>query len=294
MEQGLLRINFMELLSEGKESIMGEINRPVNGKTYSLFGNGVSTDYFYDRVSRITDRMLREERLTENQLRDFIHQSGLNKRTLRRSSGSQKKNIRLTRILELLHQEFQDNITGIESHLHSTPFFKVVTDKQLFTIREQYYLYMIEFELVNRIHIRDFLVANFRIALLPYCLRETQEECRAVSDQVDFRCSQCRKNCQVNHVSRLLKENSIDPYIWRTVELKTLLGQLIKEHGSVGVLGIACIVELIGGMRKVMAAGIPVVGIPLNANRCPRWTGKFHDTSVDLHALDRLLRSGNS
>ena len=237
----------------------------------------------------MTDRLLLEEHLTEGQLLEFIQRSSPGRKALLRALRKRSGNPRLARILEMLHYELQEYITGVEAHLRSTPVYKYLSDREIFTIREQYYLYMIEFELVNRLHIRDFLDARYRIALLPYCLREAQEECRAAADEVDFRCTLCRKNCQVNHVSQLLRDHDIEPYIWRNVRLKTLLRQLLQAHGSVGVLGIACLVELAAGMRKVMAGGIPVVGIPLNANRCPRWMGEMNETSVDLYALQRLI-----
>jgi hypothetical protein len=55
--------------------------------------------------------------------------------------------------------------------------------------------------------------------------------------------------------------------------------------GSFGVLGIACIPELAWGMRACMKRKIPVVGIPLDANRCMRWMGRFEETSVNLERL---------
>ena len=148
---------------------------------------------------------------------------------------------------------------------------------------------MIEFELVNRINNESFLKSNYRIALLPYCLRETQAECKAKPDEIDFVCKGCLKTCQINKLSRLLRENDVEPYIWKTAKLKPLFRKLIKQHGNIGVMGIACIVELAWGMRLCMKAGLPVVGIPLNANRCARWMDGFYETSVDLEAIGKLL-----
>jgi len=34
-----------------------------------------------------------------------------------------------------------------------------------------------------------------------------------------------------------------------------------------------------------MKRKIPVVGIPLDANRCMRWMGRFEETSVNLERL---------
>jgi hypothetical protein len=71
--------------------------------------------------------------------------------------------------------------------------------------------------------------------------------------------------------------------------MKQLAKYTTKERRSFGVLGIACIVELTWGMRNCSENGIPVVGIPLNANRCIRWFGQFFPNSIDLSELERLV-----
>jgi len=38
-----------------------------------------------------------------------------------------------------------------------------------------------------------------------------------------------------------------------------------------------------------MRAGVPVVGVPLDANRCARWWGEFHPNAVNLNILQTLL-----
>jgi hypothetical protein len=42
-------------------------------------------------------------------------------------------------------------------------------------------------------------------------------------------------------------------------------------------------------MRACMKRKIPVVGIPLDANRCMRWMGRFEETSVNLKRLGELV-----
>jgi hypothetical protein len=49
----------------------------------------------------------------------------------------------------------------------------------------------------------------------------------------------------------------------------------IKEKKTFSLLEIACIPELTWGMRNCRKNNIPVVGIPLNANRCIRWFDEF-------------------
>ena len=195
----------------------------------------------------------------------------------------------LASILHQAGESLSGYITGLEDHLRSAPLYKHVTDRSLLSSREQYYLYMIEFELVNRMNRKRFLASNYRIAMMPYCLRETQTECRASPDTIDYVCKGCLKTCQINTVSQVLKENNVAPYIWKMAKLKPLFRDLVKQHGNIGVLGIACMVELARGMRLCMKIGLPVVGIPLNANRCIRWMDRFYDTSVDMKALESIL-----
>jgi hypothetical protein len=288
-----LTVNHLPLISVFDQNTMLDKYQPVRGKTYSLFGNCVTTSFFYERIAGLADQIMKEEKLDQLQLLDYLQYVNRSRWQLKRNLAGNRKAARLSNILDLLHDSMQEFMTGIEAHLGSTPFYKIFTESDLLAFREQYYLYMIEFELINRVHRQEFLGARYKIALLPYCLRETQEDCKAEPDRLDYRCRGCRKGCYINHVSQLLREHQVEPYIWRRTKLNTMLRALVQEHGTVGVMGIACIVQLVMGMRRCMKAHLPVVGIPLNANRCPRWMGEFHDNSVDLNALEKLLAPGN-
>jgi hypothetical protein len=93
----------------------------------------------------------------------------------------------------------------------------------------------------------------------------------------------------VNAVSSLLRQNGIEPYLWMQANLKALFRKLKDEEGGLGVLGIACVPELVRGMRMCAKLDVPVMGIPLNANRCARWMGEFHPTSVEMEEVERLV-----
>ncbi len=54
-------------------------------------------------------------------------------------------------------------------------------------------------------------------------------------------------------------------------------------------MGIASIPELVLGMRKCQKLNIPVVGLPLDANLRIRWMGEFHENSVNLKILEKLI-----
>lgn len=195
----------------------------------------------------------------------------------------------LTDMLELIDHELFEYVPGLQQHLKEVSLVKFLRDREMLISKEQYYLYMIEFELVNRVHKKEFMDVDFRIALLPYCLKESQSNCKASPDEIDYICRGCLKTCAINKLGKILKDHGINPYILSRGRLKSMFQKLHKKNGSIGVFGVACVVELIQGMRFCMEAKLPVMGIPLNANRCPRWMGDFLDTSVDLSAIKNLL-----
>lgn len=261
----------------------------VAGKTYSLFGNEPSTEDYYRKISKLADRVLEES----PDILDLV-------RALERVSRKKrflKKQLRITgqpgdKLIHFVVTAAQDllapHTTLVNAHLQELSLLKR-WDGTLFTSEEQYHLYMLLIELANRAWKEAFRTAKRRIAFLPHCLRDLSADCRCGPGELDYVCKGCSKNCFVNRVSSLLRENRIEPYLWMNARLKLLLSELRDREGSIGVLGVACIPELLRGMRLCIGLNIPVVGIPLDANRCMRWMGAFYPTSVDLDALSKLV-----
>jgi hypothetical protein len=263
--------------------------KPIYGKTYSLFGKDANTGSFYQKISALTDEILSQLSIPETQALEYIQSISRSKRKLKTAAVKSAGYSALTDMLHRMDFELAEYVPGLQQHLKDVSFFKNFSDKELLNTREQYYLNMVEFELVNRIHKKKFQEANFRIALLPYCLKETQTNCQASLDEIDYACRGCLKTCYINRLSKVLRDHGVNPYILSRGSLKSIFKKLVRKHDSIGVLGIACLVELIHGMRFCMKANLPVMGIPLNANRCPRWMGGFFETSVDIQALEKIL-----
>jgi len=263
----------------------GPSNVPITGKTYSLFGNDHSTEPYYDRIRRLADELLRIVP-GEEALLDLVRISAGRRRLLARVA-RREDGTALSSILQLSGNALSQYTANVRTHLEALSI-RSVTDRRLRTTEEQYHLHMLEIELVNRIHRVRFLQSDFRIALLPHCLRDFRRECRSVPGELDSVCAGCSETCFLHRVSAILREAGVHPYIWRNAELSTLFRRL-AGRGSFGVLGIACIPELAWGMRACMKRRIPVVGIPLDANRCMRWMGRFEDTSVNLERLMELV-----
>jgi len=191
-------------------------------------------------------------------------------------------------IFNLIDPYLRKYTANAEEHLKHIPLSKL-WDRRIATSREQYHLYMLEVELTNRLNNLEFKRAERKIALMPYCLQDFTVDCRSEKLGFDYQCRHCSAGCFQNHSSNILKDNNIEPYIWQSGNMKQLAKETLNEKKRFAVLGIACIPELINGMRVCRKNSIPVVGLPLNANRCIRWFGKFFPNSVDLAELRKLV-----
>ncbi len=260
--------------------VIRPVYNPVQGKTYSLFGNSESTDQYYNFINKLADKFL--EHYDINEIKKQIDNHKPIKEYIAEFFVEYYKESGMN-----IHNHLSEYTKEVKNHLHNLSILSF--DRTIRTKEESYHFYMLEYEITNRINKENFNKSNYKIALLPHCLRDLNKDCRAESDGIDQICRGCSKHCFINFASSVLKEKNITPYIWIEINLKNLFKLLIKKYGSIGVLGIACIPELINGMRSCIKKGIPVVGIPLNANRCKRWMGEYHENSFSVERLEKLV-----
>jgi len=260
---------------------------PLIGKTFSLYGDDLNSDGFYEEIKGIVDLLLQYYK-DEKELLKFIDEIGTSKHKTRKLKKSKDGEI-ISLILN--SSKYLSKYTRpVESHLQNLTLSERF-NKTISTTEEQYHLKMIEIELVNRIFIDKFKKAEIKMAFLPHCLHDLDKDCLSETDGIDYVCKKCSKKCFINAVTRLLESFDVKAYIWMSANLKSLFKKLKSANKSVGVLGVACIPELVNGMRMCMKYDIPVVGVPLDANRCRRWMGEFHKTSVNLSKLESLLKN---
>jgi uncharacterized protein len=254
--------------------------KPIQGKTYSLFGDSLFTEGYFILISKFTDELLKnypDEKTLLKVIRDLTK----SKRRFLKWKGS----------LPFSANKF-DKVS--QYTLKTAEYLKTLSlsgiwDGRLRTKEWQYHLYMLEIELTNRINKPLFSKSEFKMALLPYCLHDLKKECKSSSDGLEYVCRTCSKECYINNITKTLAESGVKGYIWMQAGLGSLLKKLSGEYKTIGILGIACIPELVNGMRKCDKYSIPAIGIPLDANRCVRWMGEFYDNSVNLDQLERLL-----
>lgn len=271
----------LKALSERKRQY-----KPVRGKTYSLFSAGDDTEHYYSEMRRLTDTIL-QRCPAERKLLGLIQKAGRIPFLARlKTMGADRKTMKFVR--ETLRQCLSVYTQDVSHHLKNLPAAKRL-DSTLVTTEEQYHLYMIEIELVNRIYREEFKGAEFKFALIAHCLRDFRPGCRSEEGDIEAVCTGCTEDCFIRLGSVLLERYGIRPYISVERDQANLFQRLKQEHSSIGALGIACIPELVMGMRQCVRAGIPPIGIPLDANRCARWMSQAQETSFNLEQLEELL-----
>jgi hypothetical protein len=255
---------------------------PLPGRTYALHAGEAQSDRYYQAIDAVADACLQRWPDARGLIAELRRAS---RRRLRKVKDVDSPvGFALTECRRALAPFLLD----VERHRAALwPWSRL--GATLGTTREQYLVHALEIELTNRLHRDEFLRRGTRVAFLPYCLRDLTAGCKAVKVDLDLACVSCSPRCYLNAVSRILRRNRVRPYIWMGASLgKTLRAQW---PGGLGVLGIACIPELVAGMRHVDAAGLPVLGLPLDANRCARWLGEFQPNSVNLARLEALVGS---
>jgi hypothetical protein len=259
---------------------------PVKGKTFSLFGTEDAAAGYYRTVSALADACLSRQPGLETLIAE-VRRIGKRPRLARRLSSGDGSSFAHF-LVQTARTRLSSYTTAVREHLRELSLLKRLDGVLSFT-EEQYHLAMLEIELMNRSYDEQFRKARRKLAFLPHCLRDLEASCRAAPAGIDDACRGCSARCNVNAVSTLLRQHGIEPYLWMQADLKALFRKLKDEEGGLGVMGIACVPELVRGMRMCVKLGVPVVGVPLNANRCARWMGEFRPTSVELEEVSRMV-----
>jgi hypothetical protein len=260
----------------------------LKGKTYSLYGDDAATDRYYSRIKELTDLFL-QRCPDEKELLARVRDASVHKSFLSRLAAPRVDDTLMSFIKKTLKEDLSSYTRDVKSHLKSLPM-KQRFDSILRTKEHQYHTYMIEIELTNRIYREAFRQADYKFALIAHCLRDFRPDCRSVTGDYESICKSCTKDCLIHLGSDLLIKYDIHPYISVSMELEVLFKKIKAEHNSVGALGIACVPELVSGIRLCTQLGIPPVGIPLDANRCARWMEHAHESTFNINELENLVR----
>jgi len=154
----------------------------------------------------------------------------------------------------------------------------------------EYHLNMVGAEIMNRSFKNEFNERPRKALLLPGCMRISQELCKAEETNLGLKCRRCTKHCNVNQLTDIGNKYEFEVYIV-SHESSAFSKSSKKDRDELGIVGVACVSNLIAGGWKSDSLGIPAQCVLLDSASCKN---HWHDEGVptDIN-VDRLLELMN-
>jgi Uncharacterized conserved protein len=156
---------------------------------------------------------------------------------------------------------------------------------------------MVGAEIMNRAFRDDFLKTNSKAVILPSCMRYyPKPQCKARSNGLSCECAECTPQCRVNQLVKMGRKSGFSVHLVPH-ESSVFSGEagrkLIGE--GVGVVGIACVSNLISGGWKAKGLGLPPQCVLLDHCGCRKhWHDQGIPTEINMGRLRQILGAGGN
>lgn len=149
----------------------------------------------------------------------------------------------------------------------------------------QYYFNMVCAEIMNKVYLDEYLKCNDKYIFLPGCMRQTDKDCASIITMRGLKCKSCTPSCNVNKVSRFAKENNMNVFI---IPHESSIFKLQNYEGKKGLIGVACVLNLMSGGWKALRLGYIPQCVVLDYCGCKaHWQSKDIMTSININMLLR-------
>ena len=158
--------------------------------------------------------------------------------------------------------------------------------------RVEYHLNMVGAEIMNRAFREDFLKMKNKAVILPACMRfYPKPKCQAHSNGLSCECTGCEPRCRVNMLMKLGKKHSFSVHlvphessVFSGDAGKTLIGE------GVGIVGIACVSNLVSGGWKAKGLSMPPQCVLLDHCGCRKhWHEQGIATDINFKKLMQIM-----
>lgn len=158
--------------------------------------------------------------------------------------------------------------------------------------RIEYHLNMVGAEIMNRIFREEFISSNKKVLLLPICMTSPKNEyCKSKAFGRDFKCEACSSNCQVNKLTLMGHKYGFSVMV---VPHESSISQEGNNHTmfneDTGVIGVACILNLISGGWLLKDMNVPAQCVLLDYCGCKNhWHDTGISTCINLNKLKEII-----
>lgn len=154
--------------------------------------------------------------------------------------------------------------------------------------RVEYHLNMVGAEIMTRTNRDAFLRASQKEILVPACMRSRPDgQCKARATEDGARCAGCTPDCRVHQLAKMGKEQGFGVLI---ISHESSAFAKRKEDEDIGIVGIACVSNLISGGFKAKDLGIPAQCVILDYCGCKNhWHKEGFPTEININQLKRIM-----
>lgn len=154
--------------------------------------------------------------------------------------------------------------------------------------RVEYHLNMVGAEVMNRAYREAFVKAGKKVIVLPACMRLLPSaKCKADT----LRCKRCTTDCKVHQITNFGRKYGFDVYMIpheSSISAGRNNDSFLKQ--GVGVVGIACALNLLSGGWMLKDRGIPAQCVLLDYCGCNKhWSEEGFPTNINVKQLEKIL-----
>jgi len=207
--------------------------------------------------------------------------------------------IYFTKIISAAHsfiseanQELSLYTFNVENYLANSAPLKKGNEDYLFCSRKvsDYHLSMVGAELMNIAFRDNFLKTARKALLLPACMKSNPLYCKAKKETLDSSCTGCDPECAINNYRKMGEYLNFEVHI---IPHSSDFSNWLKTwavNKDIGVIGVACILNLITGGLEMRDLNIPAQCLFLDYCGCAaHWDEQGIPTEINETRLKYIL-----
>lgn len=159
---------------------------------------------------------------------------------------------------------------NVNNYLNSAAYLKTGMEDYIFCSRPEsdYHLSMTGAELMNIAFRERFMNTKRKALLLPACMKINAVACKAEKSSIDYLCTGCNKNCAINKYRVAGEKYGFEVHIIPHSSDFSKWLRTWATGNDIGVIGVACILNLITGGLEMRDLNIPAQCIFLDYCGC--------------------------
>ncbi|NLM69275.1 MAG: DUF116 domain-containing protein [Firmicutes bacterium] len=159
----------------------------------------------------------------------------------------------------------------------------------------EYHINMVGAEIFNQLWRQSFAETEQQLLVLPGCLRVDPVGCTASEWSLGYKCNHCSKGCQISELSRLGDHFGFPvSFVKHQSSFASHVQDIdkLEQRGTLGILGVACVLSLLEGGLMLEANQVPAQCVPLDFSGCKsHWHAEGLTTRVSGdRVLDLMMR----